>query len=236
MNTENKPTVVADDVVVTIEYTLRVEGEILDSSEEEGPLEFLQGHSNIIPGLEKELYGLKPGQSKHILVQPEAGYGEYDEEAVMAVPKGEFPEEIPLKPGVELEVTDQEGDTQLARIVSVTKSEVNLDFNHPLAGKTLEFDVTIKDLRPASEEELDHGHVHAHGHHHDHDEVDDDYEGEEDLEDEDGFEEDDEADEYEFDEDEDDYDFEEFEDDDDLVYEDLDEFDDDYFDEDDDED
>lgn len=231
MNTKNKPNVVADDIVVTIEYTLRVEGEILDSSEEEGPLEFLQGHSNIIPGLEKELYGMQPGQTKRVIVQPEAGYGEYDEEAIMAVPKGEFPEEIPLKPGVELEVTDQDGDTQLARIVSVTKSDVNLDFNHPLAGKTLEFEVTIKELRSPTEEELDHGHVHAHGdHHHGDDEFDDDEDYDEDEEeDEDEYEdeeEDYEEDEFEFDEDEED----------EYIYEDLDEFDDDYLDEDDDED
>jgi FKBP-type peptidyl-prolyl cis-trans isomerase SlyD len=228
---DNKPTVVADNVVVTIEYTLLVEGEILDSSEEEGPLEFLQGHSNIIPGLEKELYGMKPGERKQVVVQPDAGYGEFDEEALMDVPRSEFPEEIPLKPGVELEVTDQEGDTQLARIVSVSKSDVKLDFNHPLAGKVLEFDITIKELRQATSEEIDHGHVHAHGHHHDQaeEELDDFEEVDDDFDEEDFAEEDEEDEEDDFDFD-DDYDEDE---DDDVVYEDLDDFDGDYFDEDD---
>lgn len=211
---------------------------MLDSSEEEGPLEFLQGHSNIIPGLEKALYGMKAGESKQVTVQPDAGYGEYDQASIMDIPKNEFPEEIPLKPGVELEVTDQEGDTQLARIVSISKSDVKLDFNHPLAGKVLEFDITIKDLRQATAEEIDHGHVHAHGHHHGHEDEDlDEFEDDEDEFDEEDFDDaDDDYDDEDELEDEDDFEFDDFEDDDDdeLVYEDLDDFDDDYLDDDDD--
>jgi FKBP-type peptidyl-prolyl cis-trans isomerase SlyD len=214
---QQKPDAVADDVVVSIDYTLTVDGAIIDSSDEEGPLEFLQGHGNIIPGLEKAMYGMKTGETKHVVVVPDSGYGEYDPEAVMLVPRSEFPKEIPLKPGVELEVTDQEGDTQYARIVSLTKDEVKLDFNHPLAGKTLDFQVSVTELRHPTGEELDHGHVHA-AHHHHHDE-------EEELAielDEDDFDEDD------FDEDEDE---EEYDEDDELMYVDD---DDDYFDDDDD--
>lgn len=161
-----KPTVVVDDVVVRMDYTLRVDGEIIDSSDDEGPLEFLQGHGNIIKGLEATLYGLKEGDQKHVHVPAADGYGEYDPEAIVDVPRSEFPPEIPLKPEVELEVADEDGDVQYAKIVSLTKSHVKLDFNHPLAGKTLEFDVTINELRAATPEELDHGHVHGHGHGH----------------------------------------------------------------------
>ncbi len=120
----------------------------------------------MIKGLETALYGLKAGDKKHVSVPAVDGYGEYDPEAIVDVVRSEFPPEIPLKPGVELEVSDEDGDVQFATIVSLTKSHVKLDFNHPLAGKTLEFDVTINELRAASSEELDHGHVHGHGHGH----------------------------------------------------------------------
>ena len=166
MAKDEEITQVADDVVVTIDYTLTVDGEILDSSEEEGPLEYLQGHQNIIPGLERELAGTKVGESKKVTVAPGDGYGEIDEEAIVDVPRDEFPENLPLEVGLELEVTDKDGDIMLASIVEVGKDTVKLDTNHPLAGKTLHFEVTVLDLRAATEEELTHGHVHSHGSHH----------------------------------------------------------------------
>ncbi len=162
----SKPTQVADDVVVTIDYTLTVDGEVLDSSEEEGPLEYLQGHQNIIPGLERELAGMKVGGSKNVTVAPEDGYGNVDQEAIMDVPLSEFPEEVPLEEGFELEVTDKDGDIMLAKIVEVGETTVKLDTNHPLAGKTLHFEVKVVDLRPATDEELTHGHVHSEDHPH----------------------------------------------------------------------
>ncbi len=162
----SKPTQVADDVVVTIDYTLTVDGEVLDSSEEEGPLEYLQGHQNIIPGLERELAGMKVGGSKNLTVAPEDGYGEVDQEAINDVPLSEFPEEVPLEEGFELEVTDKDGDIMLAKIVELGETTVKLDTNHPLAGKTLHFEVKVVDLRPATDEELTHGHVHSEDHPH----------------------------------------------------------------------
>jgi FKBP-type peptidyl-prolyl cis-trans isomerase SlyD len=159
-------TQVADDVVVTIDYTLTVDGEVLDSSEEEGPLEYLQGHQNIIPGLERELAGTKVGESKKVTVAPEDGYGEIDEKAIVDVPLDEFPEDMPLEVGIELEVTDKEENIMLATIVEVGKETVKLDTNHPLAGKTLHFEVSVVDLRAATEEELAHGHAHIQDDHH----------------------------------------------------------------------
>lgn len=166
MAKDEKITQIADDVVVTIDYTLTVDGEILDSSEEEGPLEYLQGHQNIILGLERELAGTKVGESKKVTVAPADGYGEIDEEAIVDVPRDEFPENLPIEVGLELEVTDKDGDIMLASIVEVGKDTVKLDTNHPLAGKTLHFEVTVLDLRAATEEELTHGHVHNQGNHH----------------------------------------------------------------------
>ncbi len=166
MAEEKKPTQVADDMVVTIEYTLTVDGEILDSSEEEGPLEYLQGHGNVIPGLEKALAGVKVGESKKVIVAPADGYGEVEEDAFMDVPMSEFPEGVPLEVGIELEVTDKDGDIMLVRIAEVGEESVKLDTNHPLMGKTLHFEVKVLDVRLAEAVELEHGHVHMEGHEH----------------------------------------------------------------------
>ena len=154
-------TQVADDLVVTMDYTLTVDGEIVDSSEEEGPIQFLQGYGNIIPGLEAHLGGLAVGESLQVSVAARDAYGEFDPEQIVDIPLDEFPEEICVEPGVELEMKDQDGDLLFARIVSVGKSRAKLDFNHPLAGKQLTFDITIVALRQPTPEELEHGHVHG---------------------------------------------------------------------------
>jgi FKBP-type peptidyl-prolyl cis-trans isomerase SlyD len=160
MENQIKPQYVQDNVVVTMHYQLEVDGEVYDASEENDPLVFLQGHQNIIPGLESELYGLKVGESKEVQVAPQDGYGEIDKDAIQDVDRDEFPSDIPLEPGVELEMKDQEGNEIYARIVSVSKDRVKLDFNEPLAGKKLDFRITIIDLREATAEEIEHGHAH----------------------------------------------------------------------------
>jgi len=162
LDSKTNPTAVAENLVVTMDYKLFVDGELYDSSEEEGPIAFLQGHQNIVPGLEKELYGLEIGASKKVRVNPEDGYGQPDPEAVMSVPLSDMPEEIPVEVGVELELRDEDDELIAATITEVGEDFVLLDFNHPLAGKVLDFDITIRELRNASSEELDHGHIHSH--------------------------------------------------------------------------
>ena len=152
---------VADDLVVTMDYILTVDGEIVDSSEEDGPILFLQGFGNIISGLEAHLGGLAVGESLQVSVGAKDAYGEFDPEQIVDIPLDEFPEEICVEPGVELEMKDQDDDMLFARIVSVGKSRAKLDFNHPLAGKQLIFDVKIVALRQPTPEELEHGHVHG---------------------------------------------------------------------------
>ena len=93
-------------------------------------------------------------------------FGVEDPDAIADIPRNEFPDEFPLEPGIELQLTNEEGDELEAYIVSVGKKSVRLNFNHPLAGKELHFSVNIAGLRQATEEELDHGHVHDSGHHH----------------------------------------------------------------------
>lgn len=157
---------VQDGQVVSMEYTLHVDGELVDSSEGQEPLEFLQGEGNIIPGLEDELYGMGIGESKEVVVAAEDGYGLLDPDAFIDVPKAQFPAEIPLEAGVELQVQDENGNPMMARIDRVDNENVKLDFNHPLAGKELHFKVKVVGLRDATEEELEHGHVHGDDHHH----------------------------------------------------------------------
>ena len=165
MSIENKDTV-QDGVVVSMEYTLHVDGELLDSSKDQGPLQFLVGHRNIISGLEDEMRGMKIGDSKDVVVQPKDGYGEFDDEAFMEVPLKDFPKDMPVEVDAELNVRDDEGNSRLARINSIEDDIVTLNFNHPLAGDELHFHVKVVALREPTEEELEHGHVHEAGHHH----------------------------------------------------------------------
>ncbi|MFZ5855535.1 MAG: FKBP-type peptidyl-prolyl cis-trans isomerase [Chloroflexota bacterium] len=158
-------TKVADGQVVSMEYTLRVDGKVVDSSESGDPLEYLHGAANIIPGLEREMDGMAVGESKTVIVSAADGYGEMDEEAFIEVPRSEFPKDMPLKPGLEMELSGPEGQPMYARVESMEGETVVLNMNHPLAGKELHFDVKVTNLRDATDEEMDHGHAHG-AHHH----------------------------------------------------------------------
>jgi FKBP-type peptidyl-prolyl cis-trans isomerase SlyD len=152
---------VDDGKVVSMHYTLHVDGQVVDSSEGGEPLQFIQGMGHIIPGLEQQLYNMQVGDSKNITVPPKEGYGETDETAFMDVPREAFPAEVPLDKGTELELRDQAGHPVYARVDDVTDQNVRLNMNHPLAGKELNFDVKIADVREATDEEVSHGHVHG---------------------------------------------------------------------------
>lgn len=156
---------VTDGQVVSMQYTLRVDGKVVDSSEGGDPLEYLHGAANIIPGLEREMEGMTLGESKTVILSAAEGYGEVNEDAFLEVPRSEFPKDMPLKPGLEMELTGPEGQAMYARVESMEGENVTLNFNHPLAGKELHFDVKVVGLRDATEEELDHGHAHG-AHHH----------------------------------------------------------------------
>lgn len=162
---------VADGMVVSLDYTLRLQGddEIVDSSEGSQPLEFVQGQGQIIHGLEQQLYGMHVGDEKNVVVSPEDGYGESDPDAYQLLPLDAFPSDMVVERGMGLELHDNEGHTLEAYVAEVKPDGVILDLNHPLAGKTLNFDVRIAGLRPATAEEIEHGHVHGgEGHSHSH--------------------------------------------------------------------
>ena len=157
---KTQPATVEDDVIVTLSYTVTVDGETVDSSEGDEPIEFIQGKGMVIRGLENGLYGLGAGERRKFTVLSDEGYGEPDPDAIAEVPRGEFPDDIPLEPGVDLLLKDEDGDEMEAHIIAVGEDNVTLDFNHPLAGKDLDFNVEVIALRWATPEELDHGHVH----------------------------------------------------------------------------
>lgn len=157
---------IAKDRVVSISYTLQnTEGEILDQTGPEQTFEYLHGYENIIPGLETALEGLKVGDSKQVTVEPEEGYGDFDENLVIKVPLSELPDEK-AESGMEFEATTEQG-VIVFTVIDIEGSDAILDGNHPLAGETLIFDVEVKGVREATSEELEHGHVHGEdGHHH----------------------------------------------------------------------
>ena len=158
---------VQKNTVVSMEYTLQVDNEEIDSSKGQDPLQFLVGHGNIISGLEQEMIGMKVGESKDVVIQPADAYGEFDEEAFMEVPRDAFPKDIPVEEGAELTVKDDSGQSRYARIDSIDGENVTLNFNHPLAGDELHFNVKVIGVREPTSEELEHGHVHnGDGHHH----------------------------------------------------------------------
>src|SRR5919205_1524722 len=95
---------VQKDTVVSMEYTLHVDNEEIDSSKGQEPLQFLVGHGNIISGLEREMMGMKVGDSKDVVIQPADAYGEFDDQAYMDVPRKEFPTDMPIEEGSELTV------------------------------------------------------------------------------------------------------------------------------------
>jgi FKBP-type peptidyl-prolyl cis-trans isomerase SlyD len=160
MQEDKHSATVGDNMVVSLDYILTVDGEVIDASEKDQPIKFIQGQGQIITGLERELYGMEVGESKDVQVMAAEGYGEEDPQAYSDVPRGDFPDHIPLEPGVRLQLKDQDGETRQAHIVSVNDEDVRLSFNHPLAGKDLAFEVKVVNLRPATQEEIDHGHIH----------------------------------------------------------------------------
>jgi FKBP-type peptidyl-prolyl cis-trans isomerase SlyD len=159
--------------VVSIDYTLTDEGgEVLDSSAGKEPLSYIHGTGSLIPGLESVLEGKGAGDELQVSVQPQDGYGVRDETLISSVRRDQLKGLDNLQEGMMFSTEDDHG-THIYTIVGVEDETVTVDGNHPLAGMTLNFAVTVQEVRDANEEELAHGHVHdGHDHeghdHHDH--------------------------------------------------------------------
>jgi FKBP-type peptidyl-prolyl cis-trans isomerase SlyD len=159
---------IADGLVVSFHYTLTDDdGSVIDSSSGGEPLEYLHGHGNIVPGLERVLTGKKVGDALKVSVAPKDGYGEHDPRGRGKVPRSSFPDDMEIEPGMQFAGEGPGGEQHVVWIAAVEKDHVVIDQNHPLAGRTLHFDVSVATVRAATTDELAHGHAHgAHGHHH----------------------------------------------------------------------
>jgi FKBP-type peptidyl-prolyl cis-trans isomerase SlyD len=142
---------------VSIDYTLTLEsGEVVDKSAPESPLEFVCGFNQIIPGLEKELMGRESnGESFQVMVSPEEAYGERSDELVQKIPRDQFPEDAELKTGMSFQATSPQGMPVNFMVSGLEEGTVEVDLNHPLAGKPLTFDVAINSVREATKEEIE---------------------------------------------------------------------------------
>ena len=149
--------------VVSIHYTLTDDdGVELDSSKGGDPLVYLHGAGNIIPGLENALLGKATGDELKVEVAPAEAYGEYQDGLVQSVPRNLFGEEQEIQVGMRFQAQTDNGPMSVV-ITDVSDESVSVDANHPLAGKTLHFDVAVAKLRDATEEELARGHPHVGG-------------------------------------------------------------------------
>ncbi|MBD14956.1 MAG: peptidylprolyl isomerase [Planctomycetaceae bacterium] len=156
---------IAKNAVVAIDYTLKDdEGEVIDTSAGHQPLAYLHGVGGIIPGLERELEGKQVGDSLQVTVAPTDAYGERNEELEQKVPREQFEGAEQLELGMQFQVETENGPT-VVTVIEIDDDEVTIDGNHPMAGTVLHFDVTVRDVREATEDELSHGYVHGPGGH-----------------------------------------------------------------------
>lgn len=157
--------------VPSLVYSLKVEGELVDQTDEKNPLVFIAGTGSMIPGFETELEGLTAGDDFDINVPSDQAYGPHDPKAIVPIPidtfkaEGELDTEV-IKVGAMVPMQDQNGNSLQGLITRIEKEEVVMDFNHVLAGKDLHFTGKILDVREATNEEIEHGHVHGPGGHH----------------------------------------------------------------------
>lgn len=147
------------DTVVSIDYTLTgSDGEVIDTSDGRGPLTYLHGHGNIIPGLEKALEGKTEGDALNVEVAPEEGYGPHRPELVQQVSMDAFAGVDKVKEGMRFNAESAQGPL-VVKVTSIDGDQVTIDANHELAGQPLNFAVTVREVREASSDELEAGQV-----------------------------------------------------------------------------
>lgn len=146
-----------------MEYALHDdEGTLIDQSQPGQPLTYLHGHKNIIPGLESALSGKAVGDTVEVRVEPSEGYGEKNPALEQVVPKDRFQGIDSIEVGMQFQASTEQGPVSV-RVVKVDDDDVTVDGNHPLAGKHLNFNVTVQEVRAGTEEEIAHGHIHQAG-------------------------------------------------------------------------
>jgi FKBP-type peptidyl-prolyl cis-trans isomerase SlyD len=173
---------IATDTFVTLSYVLFDEqGETVDQASAAEPLTYVHGYAQIVPGLERALEGLRAGERREITVEPEEAFGEHEDDGVFEVDKADFPDAGDVEIGDEFVAHGPDGEPVALRVVEILNDGFRVDTNHPLAGQTVRFQVQVKDVRVASEEEIaqaqaeleerideSHGEGCCDGHDHDH--------------------------------------------------------------------
>jgi FKBP-type peptidyl-prolyl cis-trans isomerase SlyD len=155
--------------VVTMNFTLTDDhGNVLDSTDQGGPFSYISGKNMVLPKLEEAVNGMLIGSKKNLKLEAKDGYGNYNDDAVQIVGKENFPEDFVLEVGMEYMASNPDGVQMPFTISNVDGEEITVDFNHPLAGKNLNFNIELLNVRDATAEELSHGHVHGVGGHHHH--------------------------------------------------------------------
>ncbi len=158
---------IAQDKVVTIDYTLTDNDDNVIDQSSEGRFAYLHGANNIVVGLENALAGKELGDELSVSVPPDEAYGIRNEDRMQDVPKKAFPDDVEITPGTPFHAEGPNGDVIMVTVIKVDGDTVTIDGNHPLAGVHLNFQVNVVDIRDATAEELEHGHVHGpSGHQH----------------------------------------------------------------------
>lgn len=159
---------ISKDKVVSVHYKLMVDGELIDQSSD-SPLTYLHGHNAMIHGFERQLEGKKTGEAYDFIVTSDEGYGEIDANAItdldIEIFKVDGNVSDQVYPGAQLQLRNQEGHPVIGFVKHIGETTVTMDFNHMLAGKTLNFSGTVHEVRDATNDEIIHGHVHGPGGH-----------------------------------------------------------------------
>ena len=146
---------VGPDTFVTLAYTLYDEdGDVLDRTDDEEPLSYLHGYGQLVPGLERGIEGMTKGALRSVVVQPADGYGEYEPEAVFEIERSDFPRPHEIAAGDEFVAESDDGQGIALTVLEVNGDSCIVDTNHPLAGEVLRFEVTVLDVRAATDGEI----------------------------------------------------------------------------------
>ena len=148
------------DRVISIDFIMEDEdGQTLENTIETGPAEFLVGHSQLMPAIEEKLAGKEAGEEVVVNLSPEQAFGEKRDELIEKLDRSKFSEDMQFEVGHQFEAPGPDGVPQTIRVVALTDSHVTFDRNHPWAGKALSFSVTIREVREATDLEIEHGHA-----------------------------------------------------------------------------
>lgn len=159
---------IEENYVVTVDFELfDRDGNLIDSSRENGPLVYLHGAQQLLQGLEDALKGHAVGDQLSVELTPEQAFGQREEALIDRAPKANFPGVEDIERGMHFQTQMEDGSEMVVRVIDVDENWVTVDGNHELAGMDLRFELKVAEMRPATDEEIAHGHVHGpDGHHH----------------------------------------------------------------------